>query len=362
MLTRPDVDAAFATPALSHRGPAFLAQIGAVRRQLCELTGARNVQILPGSGSLANTVVAAQLGLRDTTGLVISNGEFGERLADEAARARLRFDALRLPWARPFNLAQMDSCAARLPRGGWLWCVHHETSTGMLNPLDELKAIATRHGLLLCVDCISSIGAVPVNLEGVHLASGTSGKGLGAYPGLALVFHDYTPRVEPRRLPGYIDLGHWAGHDSVPHTHSSNLVGALAAALPAVTAGRMARIRENAAWLRGALRAQGWTLAIPDVVACPGIITLVLDEDHDAAATGTELEHRGFLLNFRSRHMLAHNWIQISLLGDPPQAGLERLVTALRVLRPTSTVSRMETDPALGQLARGREQRLQPVP
>src|SRR6185295_6043454 len=64
VLTRPEVDAAFSAPALSHRGPAFLAQLGAVRRQLCELTGARNVQILPGSGSLANTVVAAQLGLR----------------------------------------------------------------------------------------------------------------------------------------------------------------------------------------------------------------------------------------------------------------------------------------------------------
>ena len=204
----------------------------------------------------------------------------------------------------------------------------------MLNPLDELKAVAGRRGLHLCVDGISSIGALPVDLQGVHLATATSGKGLGAYPGLALVFHDYVPRAEPERLPSYIDLGHWAGHDSVPHTHSSNLLGALAVALQAVTPERMARIRDNAAWLRGELRAQGWTLTVPDAQACPAIITLVLNQGLRADATGDELEQRGFLLNYRSSHMLARNWIQISLLGDPPRAGLENLLRALGRLRP----------------------------
>jgi len=333
VLTAPEVDAAFAEPAISHRSPVFLARMSDVRRRLCELTGARDVQVLTGSGSLANTVVAAQLSLRDTTGLVIANGEFGERLADEARRARLRFDTLRVPWGTPFNLRQVAALAARLPRGGWLWFVHHETSTGMLNPLDELKALATHRGLHLCVDCVSTIGAMPVDLQGVHLATGTSSKGLGAYPGLSLVFHDYEPKEEPERLPGYIDLGHWAAHASVPHTHSSNLVGALAVALRAVTPARMARIRENAAWLRSALRAEGCTLIAPDADACPGIVTLALEEGLTAGAVGTELEQRGFLLNFRSRHMLARNWIQVSLLGDPPRAWLQSLLPVLRSMR-----------------------------
>jgi aspartate aminotransferase-like enzyme len=330
VLTTRAVDAAFAAPAVSHRSPAFLAQMSEVRRRLCELTSARNVQVLPGSGSLANTVVAAQLALHGTTGLVLANGEFGERLAAEARRSQLRFDTLQLPWGTALELDQVETLAARLPRGGWLWCVHHETSTGMLNPLDSLKALAARRGLHLCVDCISSIGALPVDLRGVHLATGTSGKGLGAYPGLALVFHDYEPRSEPERLPSYIDLGHWAGHASVPHTHSSNLLGALAVALRAVTPQRMARIGENAVWLRDALRAQGWTLTAPDAVACPGIVTLALGDDQAVAAFGSELEQRGFLLHFRSHHLRARNWIQISLLGDPPREGLENLLSILR--------------------------------
>lgn len=330
--TTHEVDAALAAPALSHRGPAFLARMADVRRMLCDLTGASHVQVLPGSGSLANAVIAAQLSLNSSTGLILANGEFGERLVTDARRARLRFDALRLPWGGAFELAQVETLAARLPRGGWIWAVHHETSTGMLNPLADLKSLASRHGLRLCLDCVSSLGAVPVDLSGVHLASGTSGKGLGAYPGLALVFHNFEPASQPDRLPGYLDLGHWAAHASVPHTHSSNLVNALATALRAVTPDRMQRIRDHAAWLRSALRAEGCALATPDALACPGIITLELDDDFAAEAIGTALEQRGFLLSFRSRHLLERNWLQISLLGDPARSSLEALLAALRAL------------------------------
>jgi aspartate aminotransferase-like enzyme/GNAT superfamily N-acetyltransferase len=332
VLTAPEVDAAFTAPAISHRCPAFLDLLAGLRAGLCRLTGARDVQVLAGSGSLGTAVVAAQLALRDTTGLVLSNGEFGERLAGEAKRGGLRFDWMRLPWGDTLDLEQVKAFAARVPRGGWLWFVHHETSTGILNPLAELKALAADHGLHLCVDCISSIGALPVDLRGVHLATGTSGKGLGAYPGLALVFHDYNPRPEPDRLPGYIDLGHWAAHASAPHTHSSNLMAALATAVTLATPERMQRIAANARWLREELRARGFTLLAPDHAACPAGITFSVEGPMTAAQLGEELEQRGFALNFRSSHMLARNWIQLSLLGDPPRAALARFLHALRLV------------------------------
>ncbi|MEO6245919.1 MAG: aminotransferase class V-fold PLP-dependent enzyme [Opitutaceae bacterium] len=332
VLTSPEVDAAFTAPAISHRCPAFLDLLAGLRSGLCRLTGARDVQVLAGSGSLGTAVVAAQLALRDTTGLLLSNGEFGERLAGEAKRGGLRFDWMRLPWGDTFDLEQVKAFAARVPRGGWLWFVHHETSTGILNPLDELKQLAADHGLHLCVDCISSIGALPVDLRGVHLATGTSGKGLGAYPGLALVFHDYNPRPEPDRLPGYIDLGHWAAHASAPHTHSSNLMAALATAVTQATPERMQRIAANSRWLREALRTRGFTLLAPDHAACAAGITFSVEGPMTAAQLGEELEQRGFALNFRSSHMLARNWIQLSLLGDPPRAALARLLHTLRII------------------------------
>jgi aspartate aminotransferase-like enzyme len=263
---------------------------------------------------------------------VLSNGEFGERIAAEARRARLTFDWLQLRWGDVFDLEQVRTFAARVPRGGWIWCVHHETSTSVLNPLEELKQIAADHGLRICVDCISSLGAIPVDLRGVHLATGTSGKGLGAFPGLSLVFHDYSPNPEPDRIPSYIDLGHWAAHASSPHTHSSNLVAALAAGVKQVTSERMRRIDENGRWLRAALQARGFSLIAPESESCVAGITFFPEETSSAAQLGEELERRGFLLNFRSGHLRSRNLIQLSLLGDPPRADLERFLHAVNVV------------------------------
>ena len=328
----PEVRAAFGGSAVSHRGQMFLTRMAEVRQALCRLTGAADVQVLLGSGSLANEVVAAQLSLMETTGLVLSNGEFGERLATNSRRAGLRFDWLRLPWDQLFDIAQAERFAERLPRGGWIWFVHHETSTGVLNPLEDLRALAARLGLHLCCDCISSVGAMPVDLRGVHLATTASGKGLGSYPGLSMVFHAYQVRPEVDRLPGYLDLGHWAAQQSVPHTHSSNLVFALGEAVRQATPGRMAVIAENARWLRHELRTRGFSLVAPEHAASPGIVTLALDEGMSAAELGEELDMRGYWLNYRSQYLLARNWIQASLLGNPDRSSLEKLLHVLHTV------------------------------
>ena len=324
-----EVDEAFAAPAISHRGPGFHALLARVRAALCGLTQARHVQVMPGSASLGTAVVAAQLAQRASTGLVISNGEFGERLADEARRARLRFEWLKLEWGEPIDLDRVAPLMASLPPGGWLWCVHHETSTGMLNPIAALQSLARRHEVEVCLDCVSSVGAIPLDLGDVLLATGSSGKGLGAYPGLALVFHRDVPSPRPQSIPGYLDLGTWAAHASTPFTHSSNLVGALDVAVRQATPGRFTRIRDNADWVRAALVAHGGRLVVPASHACDAGITFVPRDDANAFALGEALERRGYLLNFRSQHLQARNWIQLSLLGDPERESLEHFMIAL---------------------------------
>ncbi|HNC24282.1 MAG TPA: hypothetical protein PLU52_08760, partial [Opitutaceae bacterium] len=73
-------------------------------------------------------------------------------------------------------------------------------------------------------------------------------------------------------------------------------------------------------------------------LSCPGIVTLALELPLASAAIGAELEQRGILVNFRSPHLLARNWLQVSLLGDPPADALDTLRAALQALgvgRPT---------------------------
>ena len=324
-----EVRKAFERPAESHRSERFVAEFQKVRERLCQLTGARHAQILVGSGTLGNDTVAGQLSLQDKPGLVLSNGEFGERLVDHARRFGLTFDTVQIPWGEAFDLAGIQQFLSRSPAVGWLWFAHGETSTGMLNPLAALKAMCAKRRIKLCADCISSVGVGPVNLEGVYLATAASGKGLAAYPGLCMVFYNHSISPSPR-LPRYLDLGWYAEHQGIAFTHSSNLVQALAAALGRVDWPRKyAQLAEDSAWLRERLRGLGLRLIAPEGEAMPGVVTIAPASGQSGVEMAQRLEQAGFLLSYNSDYLRERNWIQICLMGEYSREKLEGLVACL---------------------------------
>ncbi|HEX3989254.1 MAG TPA: aminotransferase class V-fold PLP-dependent enzyme [Verrucomicrobiae bacterium] len=313
----------------SHRSDHFLSEFQGVRQRLCQLVRARDVQVLLGSGTLANDTVAAQLSLDKNPGLILSNGEFGERLIDHATRMGLTFDTLKFRWGEPFNLAAIEQYLSRSPAVGWLWCVHSETSTGLLNPLSSLQSICARAEVRLCADCISSIGLVPVNLEGIYLASGASGKALAGYPGLCMVFHNHA-LASSKALPRYFDLGWYAEHQGIAFTHSSNLVQALDAAVRLTDWPK--KLSDGAtvsARLRASLRAMGFQLVAPDNDATPGVVSIALPEQQNSAQLGARLQRAGYLLSYNSDYLRQRNWIQICLMGEYSPDKLETLLTWL---------------------------------
>src|SRR5438876_775276 len=83
------------------------------------------------SGTLANDMVAAQLSLMSAPGIILSNGEFGDRLVDHATRFSLSFDALELDWGGVFDREQVGQTLDRHRGVRWLWASACETSTGV---------------------------------------------------------------------------------------------------------------------------------------------------------------------------------------------------------------------------------------
>jgi len=143
---RREVRRAFEQAPESHRAESFKQEFQATKRILCELTNAANVELLLGSGTLANDVIGAQLSLIPGQGIVLSNGEFGDRLIDAARRFKLRFDTVEFAWGTPLDLEVVRKQLARVTAPAWLWCAHCETSTGVVNDLTALKALCSEYG------------------------------------------------------------------------------------------------------------------------------------------------------------------------------------------------------------------------
>ncbi|WP_166380624.1 GNAT family N-acetyltransferase [Catellatospora methionotrophica] len=326
----PEVAAAFGRPPAYHRSPEHQAVVDDLHRRLASFVHAAHAQLLLGSGTVANDAVAAQLRLLDRPGVVLAYGEFGERLADHAARTGLDHRVLTGPWGAPLPWPAVEQAVTALPEGGWLWTVHCETSTGQLFDLPRLTRLCADAGVRLCVDAISSIGTVPVDLSGAYLATGTSGKALGGYPGLSMVFLRELPRSSPGLIPRYLDLGCYAEAGGIAYTQSSNLVAALDTAL-AVTdwPDRHARLARAAAWLDARLRRLGLDVVAEPAEAAPGIVTIALPAALPAADVGASLERAGYLLAYQSGYLRDRNWLQISLMGRWTWPTLRGLVTSL---------------------------------
>lgn len=322
---------AFSSPPVSHRGRAFIEEFQDTRELACRVVGARHVQLLMGSGTVANDAVAGQLQSLRGRGLIASNGEFGQRLIDAARRFNLSFDVVESPWGQRMDLARVGRAIEKhSPK--WLWCVHCETSTGVLNDLPRLCGLCDGHDVRLCVDCISSIGCLPLDLSRVCLATATSGKGIAAMAGIAMVFHRNPIRANPA-LPRYLDLGLYAEQQGVPFTFSSNLLAALKAALrEADPAARLAQATGMSRELRQGLRAIGLSAVADAADASPAVTTIEIPPPMNSCEIGARLGRLGLLVGYESDYLLKRNWLQICLMGKRDQAETGHLLDALRAV------------------------------
>ncbi|MHC0037779.1 aminotransferase class V-fold PLP-dependent enzyme [Pseudoneobacillus sp. C159] len=320
-----EVQQAFMKSAISHRASDFIEIMNRVQEKLCQLFHANNVQIAVGTGTLANDLVAAQIKTLPGKGLIIANGEFGYRLIDHGERHGLAFYKIEKRWNQKVSLNEIESYFILHPDIQWIWTVHCETSTGYLYDLPSLLELTKMYQIKLCVDACSSVGVVPVDFKDVFLASTVSGKGLGSYPGLAIVFHQEPIRPN-KAIPRYLDLGQYALSNSIPYTHSSNLIYALYEALNRVDLETKYAVA-NAVKKR--LFESGFDV-LGDGNYSPGIITIPLPEFISSRAIGDQLRDKGVLLSYESDYLLERNWIQLALMANLSMAEMEKALAILQ--------------------------------
>ncbi|MBS1819014.1 MAG: alanine--glyoxylate aminotransferase family protein [Acidobacteria bacterium] len=276
-LTAPRVMRAMAAPTVSHLDPLMLALLDDVRARLTRVFRAPEGSFafaVSGTGTSGMETTVANLVEPGKRVLVIVSGYFGDRLAQMCQRYGADVTRLDVEWGRACDPAALEAALKAAGRVDIVAMVHAETSTGVLNPVRELAAIARRHDALVLVDAVTSFGGHPLEIGawGIDAAYSCTQKCLGAPSGLAPVV--FTPRALERRVTCrsfYFDVGlledYWVRR-KYHHTMSSTLVFALDEALAIVEEegldARWARHEQNHRTLLEALAPLGLTVLPPE--------------------------------------------------------------------------------------------------
>lgn len=313
-----NVKKAFAKETLSHRANDFMQIYNETKDMLLKITNAKFVEITMGSGTTANDIVGGQISLLKTKGLILTNGEFGERLFEHAKSYKLNYDYIKKDWGLEYTINEIETKLQENKNIGWIWFVHHETSTGMANDLKGISKLCKSHNIKLFVDAISSLGTMPVDLSNVYMASAVSSKGLSSFAGLSIVFYNHELNEPNNELPRYLDLAVYRANGGIPFTVNSNLVLALHQSLKNICISeRIKKIFEISEKIRKELKKINLQVLVDnDEYNSPSTISIIIPNKIKSRSVGDYLKKEGFLLSYESSYLLKNNWIQICLMAD----------------------------------------------
>jgi aspartate aminotransferase-like enzyme len=219
----PEVLLAQGSPLVYHRGPGFGKLMNDVTGRLRELYRTADADILlmtsSGTGGLESAVQNV-FSPGDEVVVPVA-GFFAERWRDLATASGLSVRTVDHEWGTRVDPARVaEELSARPAKAVLL--TQSETSTGVIQPIEELARVANEAGALVIVDVVSSLGAVPFDFDGwgIDVAVGGSQKALSASPGIAFVA--ISSRAwqahETAALPRYyFDWSIYRRYASLPH-------------------------------------------------------------------------------------------------------------------------------------------------
>jgi 2-aminoethylphosphonate-pyruvate transaminase len=247
----------------------FLQIVREIRERLLAIGGAGSPEYecvpMQGSGTFAIESAISSAIARAGKLLVLVNGAYGRRIAQMARIHGIETDTFDVPENRKISPQAVAERLAASPGLTHVAIVHCETTTGILNPIEEIGAVVERAGAAYIVDAMSSFGAIPIGLAAARIdfLISSANKCIEGVPGFGFVLARRGRLLEAKGRARTLSLdlhAQWAGFESdgqfrfTPPTH---VLLAFHQALLELeseggVAGRAARYRANhAALMRG---------------------------------------------------------------------------------------------------------------
>lgn len=186
--TSEEMRSALAKKMINHRGDEFKGIFKECQELLQEFFGTTNeVVIVSGSGTASMEMAVSNVVDLNDSAVCLHNGSFGERFDEITRGFTPNVDSVSMGWGESFDLEEVERAIDETT--DIVTMVHAETSVGLVNPVQEVGEIVSESDALFVVDCITSVGCEPVEVDewGIDLAVTASQKAIGAPPGLSAI-------------------------------------------------------------------------------------------------------------------------------------------------------------------------------
>lgn len=344
----PEVYTSIAKPTLGHLDPYFIKIMDAIKEQLKVVMGTKNELTMPmsGTGSAGMETCFVNLVEKGDRVLVIENGVFGKRMIDVAQRLGAEVDILDFEWGTPVVVERVKEQLAGNSYA-LVAVVHAETSTGVLNPVQEIGDLVASTGALFLVDCVTSLGGMPVTMDAWHadaIYSGTQ-KCLSCPPGLAPISFSEkaVAKLQARKtkVPNwYLDLSlivsYWEGNTrAYHHTAPINMEYALYSALNCVLDEGLGNVYQRHIAMHNLLVKKlgelGLSMYVAEGSRLPMLNAVTVPQGVDEAAVRKTLLEKYRIEIGAGLGPLAGKILRIGLMGHTARPeNVEKLTDALR--------------------------------
>jgi len=329
---------------MCHREVEFADLMGSIRQKLLQAFDIENeysAVLISGSGTAALEMGVSSCLSPGKSILIIENGLYGERISQIADVYGFQKHLLTYEWGESPRLEDIENALKQHPDIEVIAMVHHETTTGLLNPIQSVSQLAQKYEKKFLVDCISSLAGDELDFKTcpIDFAIGTANKCLQGLPGVAFVLFRKNDLCRLNYIPArslYFNLVKHHGAQEAGDTLFTPAVQihyafdeALDELLEETVAGRIQRYNQAANLFRKGFSEIGLEFLIPEATRSNGLTALRLPDGITYSELHSKLKNNGFVI-YAGQGNFMNQIFRIANMGD---LKTEDINTCLRILK-----------------------------
>ena len=330
---------------MCHRESEFSTILNNTRKKILQAfapNGDYTTAIITGSGTASLEAGICSSVSENKKILIVNNGVYGERISRIASAYKFNKVELNYDWCERPDIKHIEDTVSKDSDIEVVAMVHHETTTGLINPIHEVGAITKKYGRTFFLDSVSGLGGEEIDLadDNVDICICTANKCIQGLPGLSFVLLkqnevDRMRNIPPRSLYFNVisQLDEQEQKGECPFTPSVHTFYAFEEALDELleegVQGRLSRYKKASSYLRKEFKRLNLDLLLPEELLSNTITALYLPENMTYAHLHDSLKERGFII-YAGQGELNKTIFRIANMGELTMDNLEALIANLQ--------------------------------